>query len=301
MKNYFHLITRGMLVLLLASLTACPGNSGGQSPFVIELRFGSSVSDAYKQVFNNAANHWRRIITAKLSAPDPTPFLPADCGVDGFPEKASVSNDLTIYAVVEPIDGVGQVLGSAGPCLVRGDSLLPGVGTMRFDTADVDKLAAAGQLQETITHEMGHVLGFGTIWKPKGLLIGAGSSGKCGIDPQFIGANAVAVWRAFGKTGNVPVEGAGVDQNGNPIGSGTCEGHWRESIFTKELMTGFLDSGVPNPLSKLTIASLKDLGYTVNLDAAEAYTLGATLSNPRAKFTTPQAQMILLEPRFRWH
>jgi hypothetical protein len=286
----------------MASLIACPGNTGGGNGYNIELRFGSNVSEAYKKVFNNAANNWKNIITTKLSAPFAGQFDPADCGVNGFisPATLTSSNDLTIYAVVEPIDGVGKVLGSAGPCNARDGSLLPDLGTMRFDTADVDALAAAGQLQETITHEMGHVLGIGTTWKLKGLLTGTGTAGQCGSDPLFIGTNAVNEWQILGGTGNVPVEGA-FDDQGNPIGQGTCEGHWRESVFTKELMTGFLNDGVKNPLSKLTIASLKDMGYTVNLGVAEAYTLNSTLENTRTNTKTPKAQMILLEPRFFWH
>ena len=38
-------------------------------------------------------------------------------------------------------------------------------------------------------------------------------------------------------------------------------------------MTGFIDPGVFNPISRLTIASLADLGYRVKLDAADGYSL----------------------------
>lgn len=284
----------------MASLVACPGNIGGANAYNIELRFGSSVSDAYKTVFNNAAKHWTQIITTKLSAPFAGTFDPADCGVSGFQSPSTLSKDITIYAVVEPIDGVGKILGSAGPCNARDGSLLPDLGTMRFDTADVDALANAGQLQETITHEMGHVLGIGTVWKQKGLLTGTGSAGKCGDTPEFIGSNAVNEWHILGGTGNVPVEGA-FDKDGNAISPGTCEGHWRESVLTNELMTGFLNDGVKNPLSKMTIASLKDMGYTVNFNVAEAFTLGEPLVNTRLNNKMPKARMILLEPRFYWH
>jgi hypothetical protein len=316
MKNYLHLVTRGTLVFLMASLVACPssnnngGGSGGgggggggggdANAYSIEIRFGASVSDAYKTVFNNAAKHWTQIITTKLSPPFVGTFDPATCGVDGFPSPATVTKDITIYAVVEPIDGEGGILGSAGPCNARDGSILPDLGTMRFDTADVDALANAGQLQETITHEMGHVLGIGLVWKLKGLLTGTGTAGECGDKPEFIGLNAVNAWHTLGGTGNVPVEGA-FDKNGKPISKGTCEAHWRESVFTNELMTGFLDDGRANPLSKMTIASLKDMGYTVNLNADEAYTLGEPLINIKSNNKMPKAQMILLEPKFRWH
>jgi hypothetical protein len=42
--------------------------------------------------------------------------------------------------------------------------------------------------------------------------------------------------------------------------------------FNNELMTGFIDQGA-NPLSRVTIASFGDLGYQVDLSAADPYTL----------------------------
>jgi hypothetical protein len=58
-----------------------------------------------------------------------------------------------------------------------------------------------------------------------------------------------------------------VEREGGP---GTREGHWRESSFGNELMTGFLNPG-ETPLSRLTIAALRDMGYEVNMDAADAF------------------------------
>ena len=58
----------------------------------------------------------------------------------------------------------------------------------------------------------------------------------------------------------------------NTGGPGTRDSHWREAVFGNELMTGFINQGV-NPVSRLTIASLADLGYQVNLEAADAYML----------------------------
>ena len=48
-------------------------------------------------------------------------------------------------------------------------------------------------------------------------------------------------------------------------------------MLQNELMTGFLNSGSANPLSVLTIASLQDLGYTVNTAAADAFFVVTTL------------------------
>ena len=62
-----------------------------------------------------------------------------------------------------PIDGAGGVLGSAGPCLIR-DTGPTAVGRMRFDTADLASLEGGGQLDEVVLHEMGHVIGIGSLW-----------------------------------------------------------------------------------------------------------------------------------------
>ena len=35
---------------------------------------------------------------------------------------------------------------------------------MSFDTADLARMEADGSLTDVILHEMGHVLGFGTLW-----------------------------------------------------------------------------------------------------------------------------------------
>jgi len=45
----------------------------------------------------------------------------------------------------------------------------------------------------------------------------------------------------------------------------------------RELMTGFINIGSVNPLSKITLGAMKDMGYTVDLTKADAYTVSATL------------------------
>jgi hypothetical protein len=63
----------------------------------------------------------------------------------------------------------------------------------------------------------------------------------------------------------------------NTGGAGTRDGHWRESVFGNELMTGFYNSG-PNPLSAVSAASLRDLGYVVDDSRTEAFTLPPPLA-----------------------
>jgi hypothetical protein len=182
--------------------------------------------------------------------------IPAgDCGSN--PAFSGTVDDIRIFAGVASIDGPGGILAQSGPCFIRQPSGFPIAGTLIFDSADVSSFSS--QLTLIAIHEIGHSLGIGTIWDFKNLLSGAGTS-----NPRFTGANARREWRTLGGTGSVPVENTG--------GPGTRDSHWRESIFGKELMTGFLNSGT-NPLSRLTIASLRDLGYGVSYATANPYQL----------------------------
>ena len=204
-------------------------------PFNISVVY--SGSSAYQSYFVQAAQKWQQVITTDL------------------PDVGSI-DDLQIAASVVSIDGVGGILGQAGPDAFRsGTKGLPYHGIMRFDSADMANMAANGTLLSVITHEMGHVLGLGTLWSSFGL-----SSGS-----QYIGGGAVNAYHQLGGVGStVPLETTG--------GSGTALVHWSEAVFGNELMTGFI-SGTPNPLSILTIGALQDLGYGVNYAAADAYTI----------------------------
>ena len=52
-----------------------------------------------------------------------------------------------------------------------------------------------------------------------------------------------------------------------------ADSHWRESVFGHELMTPILNVGQEQPLSAVTIQSLADLGYGVDLSHAESFSL----------------------------
>ena len=71
---------------------------------------------------------------------------------------------------------------------------------------------------------------------------------------------------------------------GTPLaGPGTADSHWRETIFGNELMTGYLNSGT-NPLSAVTVGSLADLGYGVDLAAADTFgTPAPAVASPMAR------------------
>ncbi|WP_422000755.1 leishmanolysin-related zinc metalloendopeptidase [Reyranella sp.] len=213
----------------------------GLGTFNITISY--SGSSAYQSYFTAAAQRWERVIAADI--PDVVSAL------------WGAIDDLLISASVTSIDGVGGILGQAGPDEVRTSSLLPSHGVMRFDSADLASMANSGILTDVITHEMGHVLGFGTLWSAMGLRSGYNYIGTGGIEAfRILSGNAGA--------GSVPLETGG--------GSGTAGVHWSDSVFGNEIMTGYIGSA-PNPLSILTVGALRDLGYAVNYAAADSYTM----------------------------
>ena len=222
-------------------------DTGIRSEFNIDVRFGGGLTAGQRDVYGAEASVWSEYITGDLPS--------VRIGNE-------VIDDVRIDASGVSIDGLGGILGQAGPQYVRSGSLLPATGIMEFDIGDLARMEADGSLIEVIIHEMGHVLGIGTLWQPIGMLVGAGTA-----NPVFTGESAMnefAALRNLAVPTPVPVANRG--------GPGTREGHWRESVFANELMTGIINAG-DNPLSRLTIASLEDLGYRVNPDAAEPYNL----------------------------
>jgi len=227
---------------IVAPTTTGTPTTGG---FQITLSM-SGLTASQQAIFQQAAARWSQVITGDL--PNAT-------------YRGTVVDDLLINASAIYIDGVNGVLGQAGPDAFRSGSMLPYHGIMQFDSADLASMESSGLLFSVVLHEMGHVLGIGTIWEDLGLLSGAGTS-----NPIFTGANATAAYnQIFGTSARgVPVESTG--------GSGTADSHWRESILTNELMTGWVNGTSTLPLSRITIGSLADIGYTVSYAAADAFT-----------------------------
>ncbi|MCA9235212.1 MAG: hypothetical protein KDA44_07060 [Planctomycetales bacterium] len=149
--------------------------------------------------------------------------------------------------------------------------------------ADWQGVGANGKnyLDELIAHEVGHVLGIGTLWTTNGLY----SNGTY----QYTGVHGVAAYQAeFTPPSNfVPVENNGgpgtpnahwdqmmrsSGEAGDPNGpggpwvlsplTGVVDNFGRDRAF--ELMTGAIDPDYYEPyLSRTTVESMRDLGYTV--------------------------------------
>jgi hypothetical protein len=242
--------------------------------YIIDVRFyGGTPDPVIVAAFQAASARITAIATGQLS---PVPLAgvnldlqsPQGCGTTGVGILNETVSGLVIYATVGVLGN--NILGQAGPCMIRSTTKLTIVGLMKFSTTYMQTMIANGILNDVVTHEMLHVLGFGSLWTPPygmSLLIASDSTQR----PLYDGAQAISACSslpggaAAGKcTPGIPLEigkGAGSDSS-----------HWRESVFGNELMTSVINTP-PNPLSAMTIGSLGDLGYAVNLSLADSYTI----------------------------
>lgn len=209
-------------------------------------------ADAYV----NARRMWMEVIPGDLSST--TDNGGADSGDICNNPYPDTIDDLHICGRDVEVDGPGGVLGFARPLLGRLDgppgTITTVAGEMAFDFEDIAGLVADGSWEGVILHEMGHIIGIGSLWTLNEVVDGD--------TLEYIGQNALDVWtNDWGCDGSPPVEEDG--------GAGTAGSHWDEDCLVDELMTGFATGLLP--FSRLTIGSLEDMGYTVDYDAADEY------------------------------
>lgn len=214
--------------------------------FKIDLNYSGTVSSALRADFDAAARFWESIIVG--DQPD-------------FTDGRGTVDDIQLDITIDAVDGPSGVLGFARPTAFR-ENGLPYRGEITFDIADTSP--GTSQFRATILHEMGHALGMvQTVWQDLGLL--SGIQQGYSPNPRFTGAQATAQFNQLlnRSDSSVPLE-PGTGRDGSSIS------HWRESILGNELMTPYLNDGV-NPLSRLTVGALADMGYEVSYAFAEPY------------------------------
>ena len=202
----------------------------------IQVKYYNDFSIKQKTAIQSAAKLWSDIVGETKESINPA--------------------GLEIYFSSEKLDGPGSVLAQSSPF----PTLLPTLGFITFDSDDLERLTESGKLLNIVKHETCHILGFGTRWEQRCLLYGKDTD-----NPVFTGRMATREFQEliFDQSLYVPVE-----NTGSP---GTRNSHWRESIFGNELMTGYADGN--ELLSKVTVASLEDLGYLVSYDHCDDFSL----------------------------
>lgn len=248
--------------------------------FDIELRYlGTLPTTAQRNIFRAAADVWEEIVTGDLSR-----RIIVDSGWECEDEDPSTFgdtvDDLRIDIRLQPIDGPSGTLAIAGPCAARTGGL-PLIGEVTIDTADLTRIGTEG-LRRTVVHEIAHVLGYGTSEQWDGLLrnsavefVENNPDADDLPDTHFVGAAAVGAFDELLAGATYPGASVPVENDTDEYGEGGLDGHWRESVFGNELMTATIstDSQASQPLSKVTIASLADLGYRVDYTQADPYSL----------------------------
>ncbi|MDI9636154.1 DUF4114 domain-containing protein [Geitlerinema splendidum] len=211
-------------------------------PFNIDLEFDSPLTASQKQILEAAAKNVADLIGQGL----PTAI------VDG-----KIIDDINIKISTANLDGAGGTQARTKIDFMRYGSLLPAQSLVQFDAADIAELERSGSLFDVAQHEFLHALGFGNLWEAKGLVNYAGTPLA-----QYNGRNAV---EEFQKAGGL-MDTIALETEGN----GSASLHWHQQLFPNEIMTADLNgfTGEPVPISAVTIASLADLGYVVNLDRA---------------------------------
>ncbi len=288
----YHVAVHAFTAFGPSTLTVTVGGKPVET-FDIELVFLDGGTAAQDQVMRDAARRWESVIGRGADDLTYQEAVPAGSCGPGSPaiQAGEVIDDVRIYITIDSIDGAGGVLGRATACSRRivlfatSDTIYHEAvrGFIELDEDDVNRLEAQGALVNTVTHEYAHALGFGTLWDDRDLLRDPSVSGNANADTHFVGPYTLAAFDASGgrsyRGAKVPVESGGR--------SGSSDSHWRESVFEAELMTPFLTLG-REPLSRITIESMADLGYEVNLSAAESYRVtGSAAPDAAAKPAGP--------------
>ncbi len=215
----------------------------------------SGVAPQYRSYFLEAESFWEsRIIGYRKSLPS---FVRLQL------------NKLQISASTANIDGVGGILGQAGPTntlLYQGaygtkPIAIARASMMQFDNADLANMVADGTLQDVIKHEMAHAMGFGSLWTQNGLLTTIN-----GVT-NYTGTYALQKYRV--ESGNRLAFFVPIEQQG---GGGTALAHWEDgdTTFSKratqnssELMIGSIGPGESKYVLETTWAAFADLQFVV--------------------------------------
>ena len=250
--------------------------------FNIDIDYvGGPPESRIRAAFEQGVAFWERAITGDELDMDfsanPRNNPCTDGEFDGFVD------DLRVRVEFKSVDGLNGTLASAGVCKLRPGSRTPVLSRITFDSVDAATLSTAS-LRALSVHELAHALGFGILWdNVQNPSLQDGGPIDPPPDTHWAGTKAVAAFNAAGGTnyqgGKVPVE----NEFG---GSGSQDSHWRYSTMAGEVMTYILSG---TKVSAVTIQSMADLGYIVDVSVAKPFTVSASAPRAASAITdTPQ-------------
>ncbi|HEX7005191.1 MAG TPA: leishmanolysin-related zinc metalloendopeptidase [Trueperaceae bacterium] len=265
--RHLSLLTLLLLLVGCGSQPVLPMPSSGVG-FEMRVRYTGEMSPEQQAEFERAAQRWSQVVVGDLH----DTFVEANhveryC--NGY-SYGGVIDDLLLFAGIEDLDGPGGVVGMAGACILRADGF-PLVGMVLIDSSDVDNLSSTGDMYTVVLHELGHVLDLSQAgWQRRDLLDYDRAECMESFTVEFTGDSANEQYSRLGGSGPVPVENNAVP--------GTACSHWDFETFHNELMTGYLTSDAR--LSRLTVGALADMGYQVDMSAADSYSLDPDAVRP---------------------
>jgi Leishmanolysin len=132
--------------------------------------------------------------------------------------------------------------------------------------------------------------GIGSVWDRQGVTGIESGEDLC----PYLGERANKEYLAISGCPTVPTETDG--------GPGRACGHWDEECLGDEIMTGIINTTATSLLSRITIATLEDIGYKVDYSTADPYDV-ANL-NPSCICNETQRRLVRgvshVEARLRW-
>ncbi len=235
-----------------------------------------SPSKALKDSMEAAVARWRRVIREHLKTKTVT--MPTD--LTGI----SVPDWMSPYVAGKSWDDLMIVARVAGPKqgkdFKKKSTTLAVANTVWRDADDMPRLGLievseskmesdlAKYVEETLMHEIGHVLGFDSdMFERKNLL--------SGNRKFFVGPRAIAAYKELGGTG-------GIELQWDKKAGMTPGSHWSEGSLGEEMMTpshdavDFAGAGwSASPLSRISLAALEDMGYAVAHCEAQDFKVSA--------------------------
>ena len=242
----------------------------GQNPLPLKVRLS----------MERVAAKWRSVLR---SAPGGE-FV--RLGVGECRNAVAVAQFITGLRVLVKLDTLpARIAGQGGPCVIRSTGL-PLLGTISLNILTFDALSDR-KLDDLLQHEVGHVLGLGTIWG-RGVFAPFVVGDSSAPDPIFVGSNALAAFSKLGQSNRFTGRTVPLQPN--------VRGHWRGDAFLGEVMAPTLVS-TPQPTSAVTVAALRDLGWNVEPEAYEEFTLPAAVLQPAvtARVVSPSRMMTTLQ------